>query len=123
MHPIHRQKTSSYGILKLDEENLVTDFVEKPQSEDALIGFESETHPEKPYLASMGIYIFNINTLNKILQNHAGWLWGKGLYTKSMECLVQARPENDKRDKKGRKNIVRGKNGQFLKGGKHDRSD
>jgi hypothetical protein len=34
-----------------------------------------------------------------------------------MECLVQARPENDKRDKKGRKNIVRGKNGQFLKGG------
>jgi hypothetical protein len=40
-----------------------------------------------------------------------------------MECLVQARPENDKRDKKGRKNIVRGKNGQFLKGGKHDRSN
>ena len=62
-------------------------------------------------------------SLNKILQNHAGWLWGEGLYTKSMECLVQARPENDKRDKKGRKNIVRGKNGQFLKGGKHDRSN
>ena len=55
-------------------------------------------------------------TLNKILQNHAGWLWGEGLYTKSMECLDQSKPENDKRDKKGRKNIVRGKNGQFLKG-------
>ena len=60
-------------------------------------------------------------SLNKILQNHAGWLWGEGLYIKSMECLDQAKPENDKRDKKGRKNIVRGKNGQFLKGGKYDR--
>ena len=27
---------------------------------------------------------------NKILQNHASWLWGHKLYKEAMECIVQA---------------------------------
>ena len=53
--------------------------------------------------------------VNKILHIHAGWLWTQGYYTIAMECFDQAKPENDKRDKKGKKHKVRNKKGQFIK--------
>jgi glucose-1-phosphate adenylyltransferase len=50
------------GILTLGEDGRVVRFTEKPKLED-LSGLESCRDPQKPYLASMGIYIFSIDIL------------------------------------------------------------
>ena len=52
--------------------------------------------------------------INKILQNHAGWLWSNGQYEKAMDCLKSANPEHDKRCHR-RIIITRDKNGRFAK--------
>lgn len=52
--PVEWDEASRFGIMNTDEENRVTEFVEKPE------------HPESN-LASMGIYIFNWKTLREYL--------------------------------------------------------
>lgn len=52
------QEASRFGILHVDSNNMITDFVEKPKV-------------PKSTLASMGIYIFNIDTLKEYLSRDA----------------------------------------------------
>lgn len=52
--PVEWDEASRFGIMNTDDENRVTEFVEKPE------------HPESN-LASMGIYIFNWKTLREYL--------------------------------------------------------
>lgn len=69
--PVEASRTSSFGILKTDEELRLTQFFEKP-SATALAGLEVR-HPSfgaaegNRYLASMGIYFFNREVLIDIL--------------------------------------------------------
>lgn len=48
------EETSRFGILKIDDEDLITEFLEKPKNADS-------------NLASMGIYIFNWKSLRQYL--------------------------------------------------------
>ena len=50
---------------------------------------------------------------NKILVIHAEWLKENGYEYK--DCITQSYPENDKRDKLGKKFKVRNTKGQFIK--------
>jgi glucose-1-phosphate adenylyltransferase len=68
--PVTGLEASRLGILKADSENKITDWVEKPP-EDQLDGLES-IKGDKPYLASMGIYIFRLETLAQILEEEEG---------------------------------------------------
>ncbi len=61
--PVADREAPEFGILKTNEENFITSFIEKPAKE-LLPEWESETGDEmkatgRKYLASMGIYIFN----------------------------------------------------------------
>ena len=61
--PVGDREAPEFGILKANEENLITSFIEKPAKE-LLPDWESDTGDEmqtqgRKYLASMGIYIFN----------------------------------------------------------------
>jgi glucose-1-phosphate adenylyltransferase len=61
--PVGEREAPEFGILKANEEHLITSFVEKPAKE-LLPEWESDTGDEmeaqgRKYLASMGIYIFN----------------------------------------------------------------
>lgn len=61
--PVGDREAPEFGILKSDENNLVTSFVEKP-AKDILEDWVSDTgaamqQKGRNYLASMGIYIFN----------------------------------------------------------------
>ena len=61
--PVGDREAPEFGILKANEENLITSFIEKPAKE-LLPKWESDTGDEmkahgRKYLASMGIYIFN----------------------------------------------------------------
>ncbi|MVN90681.1 glucose-1-phosphate adenylyltransferase [Mucilaginibacter aquatilis] len=86
--PVHANDVPSFGILKTNEESLITDFIEKPKS-----GFESwasEVSEEMAakgrfYLASMGIYIFNRQTLYDLLQGNEHPDFGKEIIPQSIQ--------------------------------------
>lgn len=68
VQPVARETVKGLGILKMGSDNLITAFAEKPKKADVLAEFESAAHPEKPFLASMGIYVFNMDTLAAVLE-------------------------------------------------------
>jgi glucose-1-phosphate adenylyltransferase len=71
------QSASMLGILKMNEEGQITGFVEKPKSAEVLDGYESSAVPEKPYMASMGIYVFSVEKLVELLTDNDGSDFGK----------------------------------------------
>ena len=79
VQPVDRASASSLGILKMNEEGQITDFVEKPQTEEAIGGFESGDDSEKPYMASMGIYVFSMECLFEILTENPGTDFGSDI--------------------------------------------
>lgn len=85
VQPVNREEASTLGILKLDEAHRITQFTEKPQSEDALAGLESGDNPEKPFMASMGIYVFDTGTLFELLDENPGTDFGKHIIPASIE--------------------------------------
>jgi glucose-1-phosphate adenylyltransferase len=71
--PVADREASEFGILKKDEKGFITSFIEKPKK-DVLKDWTSDTGPAmqsqgRNYLASMGIYIFNRQLLQDLLQN------------------------------------------------------
>ena len=86
--PVHANDVPGFGILRTNEESLITDFIEKPKS-----GFESwasEVSDEMAakgrfYLASMGIYIFNRQTLYDLLQGNDHPDFGKEIIPQSIQ--------------------------------------
>ncbi|MFA6618430.1 MAG: glucose-1-phosphate adenylyltransferase [Candidatus Neomarinimicrobiota bacterium] len=66
--PVSREDAKGFGVLKVDEEGRIIDFAEKPKSDELLEKMKSPTgDPERPYWGSMGIYVFNRETLKKTL--------------------------------------------------------
>lgn len=71
--PVNERDAPEFGIMKTNEENIITSFIEKP-TKDVLSEWTSDTGTEmiklgKPYLASMGIYVFNKKVLNELLKD------------------------------------------------------
>lgn len=69
--PVDDRDAPEFGILKTNEQNVITSFIEKPKK-DILPEWVSDTGSEmqkqgRNYLASMGIYIFNKKILDKLL--------------------------------------------------------
>ncbi|MBS4043327.1 MAG: glucose-1-phosphate adenylyltransferase [Chitinophagaceae bacterium] len=89
--PVNEHDATEFGILKTDEKNRISSFIEKP-NKDVLKEWASDTGAEmlqqkKPYLASMGIYIFNKNILKELLlQKHPDATdFGKEIIPSSIE--------------------------------------
>lgn len=72
VQPVGRSEASRYGLLKRNKEGEIVDFAEKPEEPDVLNEFISRDDPDNPYLASMGIYFFNLDTLVDILSLKSG---------------------------------------------------
>jgi glucose-1-phosphate adenylyltransferase len=71
--PVTAKDATDFGILKADEENMITSFIEKPKTglEDWISDTGEEMQGEgRNYLASMGIYVFNRDYLISILDNN-----------------------------------------------------
>jgi len=71
--PVADREASEFGILKKDDKGFITSFIEKPKKE-VLKDWTSDTGKTmqsqgRNYLASMGIYIFNRQLLQDLLQN------------------------------------------------------
>ena len=73
---VNRSDASSFGIMQVDESNTITAFMEKPAKDMNIDDWkipEAARDPELPsnleYLASMGIYIFDADTMEEMLNN------------------------------------------------------
>lgn len=67
VQPVATGEASRFGILKLGADGRIRSFVEKPQTPGALEGFVSRDDPHKPYVGSMGIYVFRAEVLFDLL--------------------------------------------------------
>ena len=69
--PVTADDATAFGILKTNDEDIITEFHEKPDS-DELDGLDSPVEPDleaegRIYLASMGMYIFDREPLRELL--------------------------------------------------------
>ncbi|TVZ57196.1 glucose-1-phosphate adenylyltransferase [Lutibacter sp. Hel_I_33_5] len=87
-YPVNEKDATGFGILKTDNENTITSFIEKPDAsllKDWTSDVSSEMKNEgKNYLASMGIYIFNRNLLVKLMENPDTIDFGKEIIPQSI---------------------------------------
>ncbi len=72
VQPVPKNEASRFGLLKVDGEGNITSFAEKPKDPEVLASLVSRDDPERPYLGSMGIYLFKTDVLVDILRkdNH-----------------------------------------------------
>ena len=87
--PVNAKDATSFGILKADENNVITSFTEKPPS-NKLPGWESEVSEDmsnkgRHYLASMGIYIFNRDLLIKLMNDESTVDFGKEIIPQNID--------------------------------------
>ncbi len=71
VQPVATSEVSRLGVLKRDANNRITRFAEKPRDPAVLADLVSRDDKERPYLASMGIYLFNTDLLIELLEGFA----------------------------------------------------
>ncbi len=75
--PIDPYRASSFGLMKIDDSGRVVDFSEKPEGAEldrmkvdtTTLGLTAAEAQEKPFIASMGIYVFKKEVLIDLLRN------------------------------------------------------
>ena len=87
--PVNAKDATSFGILKTDDQNVITSFVEKPSS-DLLPDWTSEVSEDmkgdnRNYLASMGIYVFNRDLLVEFMKDPNTIDFGKEIIPQSID--------------------------------------
>lgn len=87
--PVSETAARAFGVMRLDSTGRVTGFLEKPQSAEELdlVRVDSETlarlgfdNPDRPILASMGIYVFNRDVLHRLLTKTQYHDFGKEIF-------------------------------------------
>ncbi len=67
--PVRKCEAHRFGILKRNTDEKITDFKEKPKDPEILNELISLEDEDKPYLGSMGIYLFNKDLLVGLLNS------------------------------------------------------
>jgi glucose-1-phosphate adenylyltransferase len=92
--PIPPDSASEFGLVKVDEAGRIIEFREKPQGDalDAMrvdttsLGLTPEEAKSRPYLASMGIYVFKYDVIEKVLAEDSSRLdFGKEVIPASID--------------------------------------
>ena len=93
--PIDQQKASAFGITRLDDQGRVIGFLEKPQTQEELNHVKTDPNwideqgiesNGREYLASMGIYLFNRDTLLDALEKTDYEDFGKEIFPASIRA-------------------------------------
>jgi glucose-1-phosphate adenylyltransferase len=80
--PSEARSASEFGLLKTDETGRIVEFKEKPKGDDLLsmrvdttqLGLDANEAQRRPYLASMGIYVFKYDQLEQLLKEDHSWM-------------------------------------------------
>lgn len=75
--PCEARAASEFGLLKIDENGRIVEFKEKPKDDELLsmqvdtgrLGLDAKEAQRRPYLASMGIYVFKYEQLEQLLRD------------------------------------------------------
>lgn len=76
--PVDEKRASAFGLMKIDDTGRIIDFSEKPEGDElkkmavdtSILGLSPDKAKESPYIASMGIYVFKKEVLEKLLQQN-----------------------------------------------------
>ena len=76
--PVDAKQAESFGLMRTDGDGNIQEFREKPKGDSlremavdtSRFGLTPESAQERPYLASMGIYVFSRDTLFDLLDKH-----------------------------------------------------
>ena len=74
--PVYKNDATSLGIMRIDKNEQVKSFIEKPK-ENELDDFKTIIEGNEKYLASMGIYVFKTSVLNDLLYRNSETDFGK----------------------------------------------
>lgn len=69
VQPVRSEEAPRLGLLKKDANDRITRFAEKPKDQQTLQEMMSGDNPERPYLGSMGIYLFRTKVLVDLLES------------------------------------------------------
>jgi glucose-1-phosphate adenylyltransferase len=72
---------------KTNKEAKITAFREKPRDADALEDLRSRERTERPYLASMGFYVFRMEVLVRLLEESKGEDFGHHIVPSAIDAL------------------------------------
>ncbi|MBN1464373.1 hypothetical protein JXA02_01335 [candidate division KSB1 bacterium] len=95
VHPVFEEETAEYGVMKVNQNARITDFLEKPQESeqrermkisDKIFHHFGLVSGGGTHLASMGVYLYNWNVLNELLAHteYQDWQWSQ--INKPSEC-------------------------------------
>jgi glucose-1-phosphate adenylyltransferase len=85
VQPVAGTEAHRYGILRADQDGRITTFSEKPQGASELEALVSRADSDKPYLASMGVYIFTEPFLQRIVRERSEPDFGKHIIPAAIE--------------------------------------
>ena len=83
--PVSAEHADRFGIVRVDDEGHILAFREKPRGREGLEGLESYQGEDKPYLASMGIYLFRTEMLTHLLDTNPGTDFGNHIIPATIE--------------------------------------
>jgi glucose-1-phosphate adenylyltransferase len=98
--PANKEDAEGFGLLKTNKLGKIVEFKEKPKGDDleamrvdtTQFGLDEDQAQKRPFLASMGIYVFNYQRLTELLAENESWFdFGKEIIPSAIEKLnVQA---------------------------------
>ena len=80
--PCEARAATEFGLLKTDEHGRIVEFKEKPKGNELLsmqvdtmqLGLDANEAKRRPFLASMGIYVFKYDRLESLLREDPSWM-------------------------------------------------
>ena len=69
VQPVLKEEASRFGILKRESDGKISSFVEKPKDAETQAKFVSRDDAARPFLGSMGIYMFKTKVLMELLRD------------------------------------------------------
>jgi glucose-1-phosphate adenylyltransferase len=94
--PCTPAQAEGFGLLKTDESGRITEFAEKPKGAELeemrvdtrkYFGLTEMQAAERPFLASMGIYVFKYDKLVNLLERDPSWVdFGREIIPEAIRC-------------------------------------
>jgi glucose-1-phosphate adenylyltransferase len=83
--PVSRPEAGALGIMQTDKSGRIIRFAEKPGDSPLLDELRAPIYEEERYLASMGIYVFNMKVLSELLSHNTQSDFGKHIIPAAIE--------------------------------------
>jgi len=83
--PVERHEAGALGIMQVDNDYRITNFVEKPGVGEQLAPLQAPMYEQERYLASMGIYVFNADVMEALLQDESRGDFGRDVIPASIK--------------------------------------